>query len=72
MDKNRESQLFDHLFRQRPLRDWLGEQLQRQVDVLLANPHHDVILKAQGAAAFIKSFQDRLASAEAAHTRSTT
>ena len=72
MDRSREAQLFDHLFRQRPLRAWLDEQLQRQVDVLLANPNHEVILKAQGAAAFIKSFQDRLASAEAAHTRSTT
>lgn len=71
MDKTRESQLFDHLFRQRPLRDWLEEQLQRQVDILLANPQHEAILKAQGAAAFIKAFQDRLAAAEAAHTRST-
>ena len=72
MDKNREAQLFDHLFRQRPLRDWLDEQLQHHMKVLLSHPHHEAILKAQGAAAFIKSFQDRLAAAEAAHTRSTT
>lgn len=70
MDKARESQLFDHLFRQRPLRDWLDEQLQRQVDILLANPQHEAILKAQGAASFIRAFQDRLTAAESAHKRS--
>lgn len=66
MAKTSETQMFDHLFRHRPLRDWLDEQLQRQVDVLVANPNHEALLKAQGAAGFIKSMQDRLAAAEKA------
>ncbi len=64
MDKARESQLFDGLFRQRPLREWLDEQLQRQIDILVANPNHEALLKAQGAAGFIKSMQDRINAAE--------
>jgi hypothetical protein len=67
--RDQETQLFDHLFRHRPLREWLDQQLAEQVKVLLVNPDMDTIRKAQGAAAFIKSMQDRLAAAESAVKR---
>lgn len=69
MTRDQESQLFDHLFRHRPLREWLEQQMAEQVKVLLVNPDIDTIRRAQGAAGFIKSIQDRLAAAESAAKR---
>jgi hypothetical protein len=64
MDKAQESQLFDHLCRHRPLSEWLTDQLSKQVSVLLVNSDPMTLAKAQGAAAFIKVFQDKIIAAE--------
>lgn len=64
MDRKQEAELFDYLFRHRRFREWLDAQLTRQVEVLLVNPSHEAILKAQGAASFIKTMQDSLSAAE--------
>jgi hypothetical protein len=64
MDKANEAQLFDHLCRYKPLREWLSEHMDKQVSVLMVNPDHGAVLKAQGAVAFIKAFQDRIIAAE--------
>ena len=69
MTREQEQQLFDHLCRHRPLRKWLEAQMAEQVRILLVNPDNDMLRKAQGAAQFIKSFQDRLAAAESAAKR---
>lgn len=69
MDKPKEAELFDSLLRLPRFREWVDEQLERQIDVLVVNPDMDAIHKAQGAAAFIKSIKSRLAAAESAIKR---
>lgn len=69
MTRDKEAQLFDHLFRHRPLKEWLEQQMADQVKILLVNPSHESILKAQGAAGFIKLVQDKLAAAETSANR---
>lgn len=67
--REQEAKLFDYLCRHAPLREWLDQQLAEQIKVLLVNPDIDTIRKAQGAAAFVKSMQDRLSAAESAAKR---
>jgi len=69
MDRSKEAALFDNLYRNQPLRDWLEAQLADQVKILLVNPQHEAILKAQGAAAFLRLMQDKLTAAESAANR---
>lgn len=69
MTREKEAILFDYLCRHKPLREWLEDQLQRQVEILLVNPDHASVVKAQGASGFIKGFLDRLAAAESAAKR---
>lgn len=69
MNREQETAVLEHLCRFRPLREWLDAQLAEQVKILLVNPDHDVIRKAQGAAGFIKSFQDKLAAMESVSKR---
>lgn len=63
LDRKQEAELFDYLCRNRKLQEWLEGQLAKQVEILLVNPNHEAILKAQGAASFIKTFQDGLQAA---------
>lgn len=69
MNREQEAAVLEHLCRFRPLREWLDAQMAEQVKILLVNPDHDVIRKAQGAAGFIKSFQDKLAATESVSKR---
>lgn len=69
MTREQEQQLFDHLCRHRPLQEWLQAKLDEQIKILLVNPDNDLLRKAQGAAQFIKSFQDQLAASESAAKR---
>jgi len=69
MTREQEAAMLEHLCRFRPLREWLEAQLAEQVKILLVNPEHDVIRKAQGAAGFIKLMQDKLTAAESAANR---
>lgn len=69
MNRENEARLFADLCRSRPLKEWLEAQLAEQVKILLVNPDNDLLRKAQGAAQFIKSFQDRLTAAESAAKR---
>lgn len=69
MTREQETQLFDYLCRHRPLKEWVEAQLAKQVEILLVNPDRDTILKAQGAAGFVKLFQDKLTAAESAAKR---
>jgi hypothetical protein len=64
LDKAQEAQLFDHLFRHKPFSNWLADQLDRQVAILLVNTDPAMLAKTQGAAAFIKLVQDKLTAAE--------
>lgn len=66
MTRDQEAQLFDYLCRHRPLKEWLEAQMTTQINVLLVNQDHGQLQKAQGAAAFIKLFTDRLTAAETA------
>ena len=69
LTREQETAMLEHLCRFRPLRDWLDAQLAEQVKILMVNPEHEMIRKAQGAAGFIKSFQDKLAAVESASKR---
>jgi hypothetical protein len=69
MDRKIESELFDRLFRERRLTEWLREQLDAQVKVLMVNPDVEQLRKAQGAAQVITAFLDKLTAAESAAKR---
>jgi len=69
MDKKSENELFEYLVRHPKYVDWVQVQLDEQIRVLLVNPSHESILKAQGAAAVYKLMQDKLAAAKAALSR---
>lgn len=69
MTRDQETQLFDYLCRHRPLKEWLAEQMTKQIEILTVNPDHGAIQKAQGAAGFIKLLTDKLAAAESAAKR---
>lgn len=69
MTRDKEAILFDYLCRHRPLNEWLADQMAEQVKVLMVCNDVEMIRKAQGAAAFIKSMQDRLSAAESAAKR---
>ena len=69
MTREKEAILFDYLARHKPLREWLEGQFQRQIEILLVNPDHAAIVKAQGASGFIKTMLDRLDAAESAAKR---
>jgi len=69
LTREQEARVFDDLCRHSGFRDWLSDQLDRQVEVLMVNPDHAAIMKAQGAAGFVKALQDRLAAAESAAKR---
>lgn len=69
MTREKEASLFEQLWRNRQLREWLETQLQRQVEILLVNPDHASLIKAQGASGFIKGFLDRMDAAESAAKR---
>lgn len=62
----RNSDMFAQLCRNRPLKEWLAEQLAEQDKILRVNPDNDTLRKAQGRAQFIMSFLDKLAAAEQA------
>lgn len=66
MTREKEIILFDWLFRHRPLREWLQDQLGKQIEILMSSKEHDVLMKAQGAAWFIKDMLGRLDAAESA------
>lgn len=66
MDRVKEAELFDYLARHRPLKEWLDKALAEQMAILLVNPDHGVIRKAQGAAEFITRMQDKLSASEKA------
>lgn len=69
MTRDQESELFQHLVRNQRFPEWVQSQLDEQVKVLMVNPTHEAILKAQGAAAVYKLMLDKLASAKTALTR---
>lgn len=69
LDKSKENELFQHLVRMPTVSQWVEEQLDYQIKVLLSNPSHEAILKAQGAASVYKLMQDKLAAAKTALTR---
>lgn len=69
MDRKIESELFDRLFRERRLQEWLREQLDAQMKVLVVNPDMEQIRKAQGSAQFITAMLDKLSAAESAAKR---
>jgi hypothetical protein len=66
MTREKEAILMDYLCRHKPLMEWLADQMAEQVKILVVNPSHEHILKAQGAAGFIKLMQDKLTAAESA------
>ncbi len=69
MDRNLEQELFQHLVRTPRVAEWVQHQLDEQIKVLLVNPTHETILKAQGAAAVYKLMLDKLAAAKTALTK---
>ena len=69
MDKKSETDLFEYLARHPKVADWAKSQLDEQIKVLMQNPSHEAILKAQGAAAVYKLMLDKLVAAKAALSR---
>ena len=69
MTRDQEAELFQHLVRTHRVTDWVQGQLDEQIRILLVNPSHESILKAQGAAAVYKLMLDKLEAAKAALSR---
>ena len=58
--------LFDYLCRHKPLAQWLREQREAQVTVLVSNNDINMVKQAQGQARFIDSMLNKLDAAEQA------
>jgi len=69
MNRDVEQELFQHLVRTPRVSEWVQSQLDEQIKVLLVNPNHETILKAQGAAAVYKLMLDKLQAAKTALTK---
>lgn len=69
MDRKHEAELFDHLCRQRRLREWLEEHMQAQIKILVVNPDVEQLRIAQGRAQMLQTILDRLTTAENAAKR---
>lgn len=69
MDALREAELFDTLCRNARVREWLLDQMARQVKILVVNPDVEALHRAQGRAQFIQQMLDRLIAAEFAARR---
>lgn len=69
MTRDKEAVLFDWLVRHKPLREWLNDQLTKQVEILMSSREHDVLMKTQGVAWFIKDMLSRLDAAESAASK---
>lgn len=69
MDRNKETELFDHLCRTPRLKEWLADQLASQYKILVVNPDVEQLRKAQGQAQFIQHMLDKLTAAESAAKR---
>lgn len=69
MDRRHEVELFDYLYRQRKLREWLEEQLDTQFKILVVNPDVEQLRIAQGRAQMLQTILDRLTVAETAAKR---
>lgn len=69
MDRKQEAELWDHLCRQRRLKEWLSEQLQSQHEILVVNPNVDQLRIAQGRAQMVQLMLDKLDAAESAAKR---
>lgn len=69
MDRKHEAELFDHLCRQRRLKEWLDEQMRSQHEILVVNPNVDQLRIAQGRAQMIQLMLDKLNAAESAAKR---
>jgi phosphoribosylpyrophosphate synthetase len=69
MTRDKEAQLFDYLCRHKPFKEWLAVQMARQVEILLVNPDHGALQRAQGAAGFIKLMTEKLTAAESVANR---
>lgn len=66
MDRAVETKMWGDLWRHRPLKEYLEEQLQAQYEILAVNPDVEKLRMAQGRAQFIKQMLDRLTAAESA------
>ena len=69
MERRYEAELFDYLCRQRKLREWLEEQLDTQLKILVVNPDVEQLRLAQGRAQMLQTILDRLTAAETAAKR---
>jgi hypothetical protein len=58
--------LFDYLCRHKPLAQWLVEQRDTQIKILVSNNDINMIKQAQGQARFIELMLDKLNAAEQA------
>lgn len=69
MNREHEIELFQHLVRTQRLTDWVQEQLDEQVKILLVNPNIEQLHRAQGSASVYKGLLEKLAAAKVALQR---
>ncbi len=65
LTREQESELFQYLVRQPRFAQWVEQQLDVQLRVLMVNPDTTQLHRAQGASSVYSAMQDKLAAAKA-------